>query len=189
MILLVLALTGPATAAAAVIETSALVSYGKADLGNDVTTRQNRYTFSVAYRFTKVSALEVSYSQSRTKISTPLSLDSILFPTIQETITFDDQVYSLSWIQNLVSSKWIIQPYLKLGAGKLVRKKKAEYSTLLDSQEEIQKSETGVAGIGLRLFLTKRMALKGEAITYLPEFRVSKWKESQQFSGGLSWLF
>jgi hypothetical protein len=41
----------------------------------------------------------------------------------------------------------------------------------------------------LRLFLTKNMAIKSEFKTYVPNFHYKQWKENQNTSFGLSWLF
>ena len=175
---------------AAVIETSAMLSYSKSTISDTASSRQNRYTASIAFRFTKISAVELSYSVAHTKLSQQLNFtDSILFSTISQSTMVDDQVISISWIQNILPAKYIIQPYFKIGAGKLRRRQKVEFSALLSTQEQTQKSETGVVGLGIRIFLTKHMALKGEFVTYVPKFQFSKWKESQHFSAGLSWLF
>jgi hypothetical protein len=174
---------------AGALEISGTIAYGKANLGKNAYSRQNRYSAEIAWRFTKVSAFEASYMRSRTKISQPISLDFLLFQTINQAVTYDDQVISLSWVQNLVPSSFIVQPYFKVGGGRLFRRQTVEYSALFSKQVVSQKSDTGVGGLGLRIFLTKNMALKGEVVTYVPKFRFSTWKDSQMFSVGLSWIF
>ncbi len=173
------------------VEISATLSYGKSELGNRAFTRQNRHSFSVAFRFTKVSAIEVSYLKSRTRVFTPDVLNSIISEVVDQTVTYDDTVYSASWVQNLLPSRFILQPYFKIGSGRVVRKQNVHYTSILSSEnsENIQASATGVAGVGVRLFLLKNMALKGEFVSYIPKFRLSTWKDSQLFTGGFSWLF
>lgn len=184
-----LSLSTATSAMAGAIELSGMISYGRSNLGDGASSRQNRYTAEVAWRFTKVSAFELAYSTSRTKITQPVNLNSVIFTTVNQTTIYDDEVYSASWVQNLVPSSFIIQPYAKLGGGRLIRKQRAEYSALFAAQELTQKSVTGVAGLGLRIFLTRNMALKGEFVTYVPKFRFKEWQDSQNFSGGLSWMF
>src|SRR3989344_803971 len=176
---------------AAVFELSGAVAYGKANLGPNASSRQNRYTAEFAWRFTKVSAIELSFMRTRSKMSQTVALNSVLVPTLTQALTYDDDVYSASCVQNLVPANFIIQPYFKVGGGRLIRKQKAEYSnqTIIENQEISQRVETGVGGVGCRLFLTKSMALKGELVTYVPRFQFSKWKDSQMFSVGLSWIF
>lgn len=176
---------------AGVLELSGTVAYGKAQLGPNASSRQNRYTGELAWRFTKVSALEFSFSRTRSKMSQTVALNSVLVPTLTQVLTYNDDVYSASWVQNLVPANFIIQPYFKVGGGRMLRKQKAEYSnqTIIQNQEITQRVETGVGGVGCRIFLTKSMALKGELVTYVPKFQFSKWKESQMFSVGLSWIF
>lgn len=184
-----IALLGAGAANAGVFEIGGTISYGRANLGRDAYTRQNRYTIDVAWRFTKVSAIELAYMRTRTKMSQPVYIDSVLFGTLQQSVTLNDQVYSASWVQNLVPANFIIQPYFKIGGGRLVRKQLVEYSNVIPKQEVSQETDTGVAGLGARFFMTKNMALKGEFVTYVPKFRFSQWKESQMFSVGLSWVF
>jgi hypothetical protein len=86
-----------------------------------------------------------------------------------------------------VPAKFVIQPYFKVGAGKMTRKQTQAY--LGRSESASQRVVTGVGGIGLRIFLTRSMAIKGEFTTYVPDVRFTKWKENQNFSGGLSWMF
>lgn len=173
------------------VEISSMFSYGKSDLGNGAFSRQNRYSFSVGLRFTQVSAIEVSYLTSRIKNFTPSILETFVAGSVDQTVTYDDQVYSASWVQNFVSSKFMVQPYFKVGAGRFIRKQKVSYTGVLadDGSEIVQESVTGVAGLGLRIFLLKNMALKGELVSYMPKFRLSTWKDSQLFTAGLSWLF
>ena len=182
-------LSFPSATFAGALEISGTIAYGKANLGGNAYSRQNRYSGEIAWRFTKVSALEASYMRSRTKISQPINLDFLLFQTIHQAVTYDDHVMSLSWVQNLVPANFIVQPYFKIGGGRLLRRQTVEYSALFSKQEVTQKSDTGVAGVGLRIFLTKNMAIKGEVVTYVPKFRFSTWKDSQMFSVGLSWVF
>lgn len=173
------------------VEISSMFSYGKSELGGGAFTQQTRYSFSFALRFTKVSAIEVSYLRSKTKNFSPDVLDSLVSDVIDQTLTYDDTVYSANWVQNILPSKWILQPYLKVGAGRLIRKQRVDYTGILsgESKETIQESVTGVVGAGVRLFLLKNMALKGEFISYMPKFRLSTWKDSQLFTAGFSWLF
>lgn len=184
------ALLQPTIAPAGVFEISGTVAYSTSNLNSLSYSRQNRYSAELAWRFTQVSAIEISYMRSRTKIAQTIPLQSMLYPSITQTVLYDDHVYSASWVQNLVPATWILQPYFKIGGGRLNRKQKVDYSVpLIPNQEANQKVDTGVAGFGARLFLTKSMALKGEFVTYVPKYRFSKWKDAQMFSVGLSWIF
>lgn len=177
-------------AMAANIELSGMVAYGRANFSDGYNSVQRRYTGSIDFKFTPVSALQFEYTDSTTKISYPVNISSILpYPVYTtEATTYRDKIYSFNWVQNLVPTKWLVQPYVLLGGGKMKRNLLREYPELGIYQTVSQSVSTGTAGIGLRIFLTKNMAVKGEAKTYVPKFQFRKYKENQMFSVGVSWL-
>jgi hypothetical protein len=175
---------------AANIELSGMVAYGRSSFSDGYNSIQRRYTGSIDFKFTPVSALQVEYTDSTTKISFPVRLSNLfLNPSyVTESTTFRDKIYSFNWVQNLVPMKWLIQPYVIFGGGKMQRNLLREYPELGISDTVTQSVANGTAGVGLRIFLTKNMAIKGEAKTYVPKFQFSKYKENQMFSVGVSWL-
>src|SRR5262249_19773142 len=124
-----------------------------------------------------------------TQYAYPSDLGGILKTPVKEETTYRDQVYSFNWVQNLVSTKWIIQPYFIIGGGRLQRKYTVELPDIPFTQESTQNVITGTGGFGLRIFLTRSMALKGEVKTYVPNFQFAKWKDDEALSVGLSWTF
>ncbi|HEY8279357.1 MAG TPA: outer membrane beta-barrel protein [Bdellovibrionota bacterium] len=177
------------SAQAAVIEISAMLAYSTSDFEDGYHSLQRRYTGTIDFKFTPVSALEFEYTDSTTRITFPTTLGGyIALPTRQVT-NYKDQVYSFNWVQNLVSTKWILQPYFVIGGGKMHRVVTVDLPEYRYSEKSSQNLTTGTGGLGVRLFMTKAMAVKAEAKTYVPEFRFSKWKENQMLSLGLSWAF
>lgn len=175
------------TAFGGAIETSVMGSYARSRLSDGYNSVQRRYAGSMDFKFTQISAIQLEYSHTTTKISYKTTLNGILSYYTNYAVTYDDVVYSVNWIQNLVPAKYLIQPYFKVGVGRMNRTQKEEYLGITDSVG--QKVITGVGGLGLRVFLTRSMALKGEFVSYMPDARISTWKENQMFSGGLSWVF
>jgi hypothetical protein len=187
-ITLLLCLSGAARAA--IVEISAMGSYSKDDLPNGYKSVQRRYTGSIDFKFTSVSSLQFEYTESSTTASYPTTIGTLLPTRTTEEIHNQDRIYSFNWVQNLVPSKWIIQPYFLIGGGRMVRRYKDRLPAYnLTVQEFVQDVATGTGGVGLRLFLTHSMALKAEAKTYVPKFHFRQWKESEQLSLGLSWTF
>lgn len=178
-----------AVAKAAVIETSAMVAYSKAGFSDGFKSSQRRYSAGIEFKFTPVSGIQFEYTDSVSKTSYPTDIGRILPFYVTESITYKDKVFSFNWVQNLVPAKWIIQPYFKLGGGKMTRKYTRELTGYGVIDRITQNVTTGVGGVGVRLFLTRSMAVKGEFNSYVPDFRFSKWKESQLMSVGLSWVF
>lgn len=176
-------------ARASVIEISGSAAYGKSDLGDGYKTVQRRYSGSVELKLTQVSGVQFEYSNSWSKYTSRIVVGNLL-PYITDQNTFYiDQVYSLNWVQNLVPSNWIMQPYFSVGAGKVDRKIRQEVPDTGSVNEVVQKTKTGTAAVGLRLFFLKNLALKLEMKTYMPDFQVKTWKDNQMTSAGLSWVF
>ncbi|MGE3262626.1 MAG: outer membrane beta-barrel protein [Bacteriovoracia bacterium] len=188
-LILLLSLTIPSFAHAAQIELSGLVAYSKSHFNDGYDSMQRRYTASVSFKFTAISALEFEYADSVSKVSYETNVGGALKYNTPVAYTYKDKVYSFNWVQNLVPSKWIIQPYFVLGGGKMQRRAKEEYPEIGYSNTVTQNVTSGTGGGGLRIFLTRNMAIKLEARTYVPNFNFKKWKENQMTSAGLSWLF
>jgi hypothetical protein len=179
----------PAAASAAVIELSGMVALSSSNLGEGYTTKQRRYTGSIDFKFTPVSAIEFEYTDSLTENTFPTDLDGRLAANTRENTSYKDIIFSVNWVQNLVSSKWILQPYVVIGGGRLQRKYTMSLPEFGFEQKLTQNVTTGTGGLGLRIFLTRSMALKSEIKTYVPNFQFGKWKDNQMLSIGLSWAF
>ncbi len=187
--LFLLASLFPLAANAAVVELSGMIALSKSEFADGYRSDTRRYTASIDFKFTSVSALEFEYMDSTTKTSFSTTLGNLLLRSTRQEVTYKDQVYSFNWVQNLVSSKWIIQPYIVFGGGRMVRHVKVDLPEYAYSESTVQNVTSGTAGAGLRIFLTKALAFKTEAKTYVPNFQFAKWKENQMISFGLSWLF
>lgn len=186
---LFLCLLTPGMAAAATVEISAMLALTKSEFSDGYKSESRRYTGSIDFKFTAVSAFELEYTDSTTKTSFTTTLGGLLLRPTRQEVTYKDQIYSFNWVQNLVSSKWIIQPYFVIGGGRMVRKVTISLPEVPYSQNTTQNVTQGTGGVGLRIFLTKAMAIKAEARTYVPDFKFDKWKETQMMSVGLSWMF
>lgn len=188
MVLLAMA---PSFARAATVELSGLFAYGKSEFSDGYKSVQKRYTSSIAFKFTAVSAIEFEYTDSTTNVSYYTTVGTLLPTATKEEITYRDRIYSFNWVQNLVSTKWIIQPYVVIGGGRMTRKYTENFPDLTPpyTRTVTQNVTSGTGGAGLRIFLTRSMALKTEVKTYVPSFRFSKWKENQLMSAGISWVF
>ena len=171
------------------VEISGMLAYSTSDFDDGYHSLQRRYTAQLDFKFTPVSALEFEYTDSITKISYPTTLGGyLLLPTRQAT-TYKDKIYSFNWVQNIVPSKWILQPYFVIGGGRMTRVVTVELPDIPYRQESSQNVTTGTGGLGVRLFFTRSMAVKAEAKTYVPNFQFAKWKETQMLSVGVSWTF
>ncbi len=179
----------PGVAKAGTVEISGMLALSNSDFSDGYKSETRRYTGSIDFKFTAVSALEVEYTDSTTNQEFPTTLGGRLLKPTTEKISYRDQVYSFNWVQNLVSSKWILQPYVVFGGGRMVRKAQISLPEYSYAEDSTQNVTSGTAGVGLRVFLTKSLALKAEMRTYVPNFEFKKYKENQMTSVGLSWMF
>ena len=189
---LLLLFVAPQAAHSAVIELSGTGSYSKSTFADGFTgyvSKERRYSASIEFKFSAVSGIEFQYMNSTSEVSYQTNVGTIIKYYTPINIGYKDEVYSVNWVQNLVPSKWMIQPYVKVGGGRLVRKYSELYPEFGTGQVIQQNSVTGVAAVGLRIFLTRAFALKGELETYVPNFHYSQWQTNETFSAGLSWLF
>jgi hypothetical protein len=175
-------------ARAAVVEISAMAAYSSSKFNNNYTSEMHRYTGMFDLKFTAVSAIEFEYTDENTSYSYPSDL-GMLSKATQEQTSYRDTIYSLNWVQNLVSAKYILQPYFVIGGGRMTRKYTMSLPEFGFGQTTTQNVFTGTGGVGLRIFLTRSMAIKGEVKTYVPNFQFTKWKDNQALSLGLSWAF
>ena len=133
---------------------------------------------SIGYYFWALSEIEFSVQDVlyRTKIS-----------TVEDT-TFHDQIYSVGWVQSLTSKQSGFQPYLKLGVGQLNREASGTYWSG-GNPPTIYDSLTVVMAAGLRIYVLKTLALRGEGTSYLTGGMLSTWKDNFSVNGGVSIYF
>lgn len=168
----------PLRAAAGVFELSGGLSINKTTYGEGSFSWTRRYVASVAYYLTERSSIEVAFQDS-------ISRNNI--PGIEET-TFHDRVYSANWVQHITGKDFPVQPYFKLGIGQLNRDATGYYAGGGKPPQRFD-SLTTIAGLGLKVYLTKSLALRGEATTYLTGARIKTWKDNAGATAGLSFFF
>lgn len=163
---------------AGTMELSFGFNYNRTNYSEGNYSWNRRLGASVAYHFTATSGIEWSYAMvvDRTKIE-----------GLQDT-TFNDQVYSLNWVQSLTGSQTIFQPYFKAGIGQLNRDASGTYAGGV-SPPPFLDALSAVLSTGFRLYFTKAFALRIEATTYLQNADFSKWKDNLGLTAGTSIYF
>ena len=132
----------------------------------------------VAYHFTERSGIELGFE------------DVYDVTNIQgfESVTTHDQIYSIDWIQGFTDRNSAIQPYVKAGAGQLNRTASGNFLGGISPPTEVD-SVTVILGVGLRLFITKGFAIKGEALSYLADGNINTWQDNISVNAGISFFF
>lgn len=137
-------------------EISTGVSYRKSNYDAVSFSTTRTWGFSVSYRLYSLSNVEFSFENvvSRTKLG-----------SVQDTQN-KDQVYSANWVQSIMPKTSPIQPFVKLGVGQLNRKVTGHTNGIPPSVDEVNRL-TVVLGVGLRIFMTQRFAIRMDGTSYL----------------------
>ena len=164
--------------ALAQVELSAGFSFSRTNYTTDSYTWNRKWGASFGYHFTERSGIEFSVQEI---------VDRTFIVNYEDT-TFHDNVYSVSWIQDLAGRHFPVQPYAKIGIGQLNRDASGSYFNGASPPLMVD-SVTGVLAAGCRFYLTNNFAVRTEATTYLSGGNISTWKDNIGFTAGLSVVF
>lgn len=168
----------PSLAAADPLEFSLGFSFNRSNYSNSNFTWSRRWGTSLGYYFSENAEVEIAFQDvlDRTKL------------TGFEDTTFHDRIYSANWVQSLSNRNFPIQPYVKLGLGQLNRDAQGSYALGLSPPARLD-SLTVVMGAGLRLYFTRRFAIRSEATSYLTGGKISTWQDNIAVTAGASIIF
>lgn len=170
----------PWNAAAGMLEYSLGFSFARSNYSEQDFSWRRTWGASVGYHFTERSGIEFSYQNvtERTQIRN------------YEDTTFNDQIYSISWVQYFAGKSFPIQPYLKGGVGQLNRDGNGHYGANPDLKPPSRVDSVSVVlGGGLRVFITKHVALRSELTSYLSGGSVRTYKDNISTTLGFSVYF
>ena len=159
-------------------ELSLMASYSKTDYGNSNYSTTRRYTSAVGYNLTAITQIELSY----------IYADIFFNQDPYQTTSINEQALALSVVQSLVPPNYVIQPYLKGGVAQFNRRTNGTLSGI-KLKENLTKSPSAIAGVGVRVYLLRNFSLKAEGVCYLPDFQFSQGKNNFAVQGGVSWSF
>lgn len=157
------------------IEISLMGSLSKTDYGNNTYSTSRHYTGTFGYFIAPTTELELSYENS----------SSFLNEDPAQTSTTSEQSLGFSLIQNLTPPRSMVNPYIKGGVGQYNRQENGTISGIPSIPVDT-KSPTGILGAGLRIALFRGFSLKGEGVTYLPDFHMSEAPLNFSIQIGLS---
>lgn len=138
----------------AVFELSVSGSLRRSNLDKNNFTNASSASGSIAYYFTQLSALEISYTNGSSEV---VSNDND--PTLRQSTTTDFQLIGADIILSPGDSKSAFRPFFKLGAVHIQRE--IEFETSVGNL--VVKPEDGIApsaGAGVRLKLGNRFSIK-----------------------------
>jgi hypothetical protein len=163
---------------AGTFEFSGGLSYSKSTFSDDSYEWNRRWGLSVGYYFFTVSEVELSFQDvtTRTKI------------TGYQDTPFHDQIFSINWVQTCAPKDFPVQPYLKLGVGQLNRDAQGSYAGGAAPPLGLGQI-TVVLGVGLRVSITKHVALRGEGTSYLVGGSLKSWADNFGLTFGASFYY
>ena len=165
-------------AKAGVFEASLGFSFARQNYSNESFTWNRRWNGGLGYHITEISEIEFGYQQSSTRT---------YVKNYQDT-NFQDEVYSLNWIQGVFPRQVLFQPYLKIGIGQLYRKATGTYWDGSAPPNRVD-SLTVVGGAGLRIYLSRGFSIRAEALSYLEGGRISTYRNNVALMAGISIYF
>lgn len=153
-------------------------SYSRKNYSASDYNSTRRWGASIGYMFMNRSEIEFAYQNV---------VDRRFIKDYEDTVSYD-QVYSVNWVQNIFGKEAPVQPYFKVGVGQINRKNTGTYANGYVPPREID-VVTVVLGTGLRIFLTRSLAIRGEATSYLTGGNISTWKDNVSTTIGASLYF
>lgn len=178
MIALVANAIGMLASQAGGLEISGTGMYSKTKYSSTDYNKNTRVIASIGYTFFTFSEIELSYQKSTDRT----------FIADYQDITLRDEVYSANWLQNLLPPSSPLQPYVKGGVGRLHRRITGSYYNTPAPDRDINQL-TVVLGGGVKIFLTRALALRGEATSYLQGGRIRTWKDNVSATVGITLRF
>ncbi len=164
-------------AADGVWESSVGFSFNKTTYSEGNYNWTRRWGASVGYHFTERSSVEIGFQDvvDRTKIVS------------YEDTTFHDQIYSLNWVQSFLPKTQPVQPYVKAGVAQLNREATGVYANGASPISRVD-SVSALLGAGVRIYITRNLAIRTEATSYMPGGSIKVWKDNFAYTLGLSLL-
>jgi hypothetical protein len=159
-------------------EISSGLNYSRSEYEGGSYAWSRRLGGSFGYNFNDSSTIEFAYQKSYERNHFQGYEDSV----------YDDQVYSVNWVQNIFSKESVVQPYVKLGVGQLVRNASISDSLGRSSVQKLSQV-TGVLGAGIKFYLTKTFAIRMEGTSYLSEGKLNTWQNNFGLTFGGSIYF
>ena len=166
------------SAQAGVYEVGASFAWNRSNYNAGSYTWTRAYSASFGYYFTQDSELQFSFSDSTTKT---------YVPNVQD-ISYRDRVYSINILYYLFDDKAAFRPYFRLGVGQLNRDATGSYSGTYSPAGRLDQVSV-IGGLGFKLKLSEKIALKTEATSYLTGGSIGSWQDNLSFNFGGAFYF
>ena len=167
------------SAHAGVFEVGSTFSWTRSNYNAGSYTWTRSYGATFGYYFTQDSELEFSYQDSTTKNYVQAVQD----------ITYRDRVYSINMLYHLFEEQSAFRPFFRLGVGQLNRDATGTYMAAGYSAPGRLDAVSVIGGLGFKLKLTQKIAIKSEATSYLTGGSIGSWQDNLSFNIGGAFYF
>ncbi|MEO5969050.1 MAG: hypothetical protein ABIQ95_03915 [Bdellovibrionia bacterium] len=165
-------------ALAGIIELSGSFAFSSSNYGATGYRWKRSWEASVGYYLSDLTEIQISAEDI---------VDRTMLGNIEDT-TFHDQIFSLEFVQSLLSKRFGFQPFVKAGVGQLLREGTGTYAGGVPPPF-LMGSLTGILGGGLRIFINQQFSLKSEVTSYLRNGSISTWQDNFAVHFGFSYYF
>lgn len=185
---LVTLLFSSTVAQAGFIEVGASGTYRKQNVGADIFSESYSITGSLSYLFDEMSAIELSYTEGYGRTVVGATTNGATKELISSAT-----MASLDFVYTFGDKGAVLRPYLKAGAGYLIKKEITE--VIVGFPNRTYNEDTGFvpsAGVGFRLALTQTLSLKVGVDGWSSQPIGKENRNSKiDYAGraGISWLF
>lgn len=184
-LVLVLALAAPIFAHAGFIEVGASANYRSSGYDKNNYIQSLSYTGSISYYFWEMCAFEINYTTGYSKQVTKGTGDLDPVEKVEDNIDMG----SLDLVLSSASRQDAFRPYIKIGAGYLVKERFRQVND--DDKTRISKQEGVVpsGGVGLSISITKELSLKFGVEAWTSPLKQNPVVVDYAGRAGISWMF
>ncbi len=164
---------------AGMYEVGGSFSWSRSNYNAGSYTWTRSYGFSFGYYFTQDSEVQFSYQDTTNKT---------YVQNVQD-ITYRDRVYSINMVYHLLAEESDFRPFFRLGIGQLNRDATGTYTAAGYSAPGRLDAVSVIGGLGFKLKLSQKIALKTEATSYLTGGSIGSWQDNLTFNFGGAFYF
>lgn len=160
------------------IEITLEASYSRQKYDAVSFTWNRRWAASFGYTLFNMTEIELSYQK----------IDSqTVYGTFQN-VSYHDNIYSLDLVQAILPQSYFFQPFIRVGLGQLNRTAEGAFANGT-VPPAILDSITGVIGVGTKIYLSRRFAIRIQATSYLSGGDITTWSQNISTNLGLTVVF
>jgi outer membrane protein W len=164
---------------AGVYEVGGSFSWNRSNYNAGSYTWSRSYGLSLGYYFTQDSEVQFSYQDTTNKT---------FVEGVQDT-TYRDRVYSINLVYHFMEEQSSFRPFVRLGVGQLNRDATGTYSAAGYYAPGRLDTVSVIGGLGFKLKLTDKIAIKTEATSYLTGGSIGSWQDNLTFNFGGAFYF